>query len=865
MAKTYKTTLTIMGKVDKSLKAAFKAAESSAAKTAAKVKSGLANAAKAAGKAVVAGAVAGTVAVTALGTAAVTNAAKMQTEMQNVATLLDGTATEVASRTSELSEDVIKVSNSTGIATSDLTSGLYDVISAVGDTEDSVKILEISAKAAAAGNAETAEAVSLLTAVTKGYGDTSAEAFGKASDLAFQTVKLGQTTFPELAASIGKVTPLAASLGVSQEELFGVFATLTGVTGSAAEVSTQYKAALSGLMSPSTDMTKKLKELGYNTGSAAIEALGFNGTLQALMESCNGDVEVMAKLFSSVEAQTAILSLCGEQADNLTSKTQAMYEANGAASNAFDTQTKSLSYTLQRIKNLGTNFLTSVGQKILPIVADLAEKALPKIEVALDNIAPAISNLIDRAGPAVSEVTQAVGNAIDGIIGKATEIKPKVQEIVQSIEPLSQAIINNVIPEIANFAQVLSATLSPAISNIGPAAQDVITVITYFAKETLPQIINVSGNVLVSFIKILSTISQWKSLRTAIALIAAAYASWKIASTITNVVRMTKAITLLSAAKLKDKAETVYLLALYAKDAVVKGASTVATYAMTAATTVWNGVCGIATAVTTALGAAFTFLTSPIGLIIVAIAAVVAVGGLLYQNWDTVCQVANNLYQGFLNLCSYIAGVAVSAFQSLFSYIQSTPAFQSLMAYVEMIRTVFSNLIQFIQNVFTGNWEAAWQNIVNSFSAIFGGIKDIASNVIKGCIAPINAIIRGINKVKTASGGSAIPEISFSGFANGATVKSPTLAWIAEAGYPETVVPHKNTPRSRALLNEAAKGVYGNDAGGSSSSTKKYTINYAPVIYGGGQSVKEELREDFERFKEFFGQLGDEDDREVFA
>ena len=47
-------------------------------------------------------------------------------------------------------------------------------------------------------------------------------------------------------------------------------------------------------------------------------------------------------------------------------------------------------------------------------------------------------------------------------------------------------------------------------------------------------------------------------------------------------------------------------------------------------------VCTAATAVTTALGAAFTFLTSPIGLVILAIGAVIAIGVLLYKNWDTV-------------------------------------------------------------------------------------------------------------------------------------------------------------------------------------------------------------------------------------
>ncbi|WP_166083100.1 hypothetical protein [Erysipelothrix anatis] len=50
----------------------------------------------------------------------------------------------------------------------------------------------------------------------------------------------------------------------------------------------------------------------------------------------------------------------------------------------------------------------------------------------------------------------------------------------------------------------------------------------------------------------------------------------------------------------------------------------------------WNIVAGLGTTITTALGAAFTFLTSPIGLVILAIGAIIAVGYLLIDNWELV-------------------------------------------------------------------------------------------------------------------------------------------------------------------------------------------------------------------------------------
>ena len=97
----------------------------------------------------------------------------------------------------------------------------------------------------------------------------------------------------------------------------------------------------------------------------ALESLGLQGTLEALGGTVNGDTQALAKMFSSVEAQTAILALSGAQAGNFVEKTAAMYEAAGATEAAFAKQTDTLEYTIKSIKNLGKNFMTSVGRTIL--------------------------------------------------------------------------------------------------------------------------------------------------------------------------------------------------------------------------------------------------------------------------------------------------------------------------------------------------------------------------------------------------------------------------------------------------------------------------------------------------------------------
>lgn len=444
-SKTYELMLKIGGKADGSLKTACAVAD--------KNLSSLGTSAKRAGKVVAGAALAAATAVGTLGVAAIKAGADYEEQLANISTLLTGTEKAVAARTSEIGDQILDVSNRTGVATADLTDGMYQVISAFGDSADAASILETAAKSAAAGNATTTDSINLLSAVTKGYGDTSAEAVQKAADLSFATVRLGQTSFPELAGAMGKVIPLAGTLGVEQEQLFGAMSTLTGVTGSTAEVVTQLKATMQGFLSPSKNMTASLKKMGYSSGQALLESKGFQGALDALKDSVGGNELAFAGLFSSVEAQTAVLSLAGTQAENFTSKTAEMYQATGAADTAFQRQTNTMKYTIQEIKNLGANFLTELGTNVLPYVRDLAETALPKVQSALQT---AGAYVVDTIIPAAKETVAWISEHSDGLLALAGAIGTAV--IAYKAAKAALAIYNTV----TSVAKVLSITSTTA-------------------------------------------------------------------------------------------------------------------------------------------------------------------------------------------------------------------------------------------------------------------------------------------------------------------------------------------------------------------------------------------------------------------
>lgn len=451
------------------------------------VVNGAEKAAKAFGKTALIGTAAAFTAVSAAGGMAVHQAVEYQTQMQNVGTLLDG---DVNGKLQSMSKELKQVSIDTGAATSDLTDGLYQVVSAFGESSESVKQLEIAAKAAKAGNATTTDSVNLLSAVTKGYGDTSAEAMQKASDLAFMTVKLGQTSFPELASSMGQVIPLASTLKVSQEELFGAMSTLTGVTGGTAEVTTQLKATMQSFLSPSSEMEKVLKKMGYASGAAALESEGLGGILTKLMESVDGDTVAFANLFSSVEAKNAVLALAGNQAENFAEKTEAMREASGAADAAFKTQTASVSAMAAKLKNAGSVMLTSLGEKALPYIQTALEGVidrLPEMTEAMDSmvekagpvigkLASEISGMVAALKPVVSQVGAMFQGAMVLALPAILTIKDNMVNLLPAVEPVVMTlagIISSAIPPLADIFAGLSSVVVAVMPVISDIIQDV--------------------------------------------------------------------------------------------------------------------------------------------------------------------------------------------------------------------------------------------------------------------------------------------------------------------------------------------------------------------------------------------------------
>lgn len=268
-------------------------------------------------------------------------------------------------------------------------------------------------------------------------------------------------------------------------------------------------------------------------------------------------------------------------------------------------------------------------------------------------------------------------------------------------------------------------------------------------------------------------------------------------------------------------------------------------------------------------------LMGPLG-VIIAIAAAIA---LLYKNWDTVKawlvnfgNTVNQIWTNFSNMVGNAITAIGQKFPLLGAYLQGW--WESIQAAVDNVKAIFQNIIDFISNVFSGNWSAAWQNIVNIFGNLFGMIVNLAKAPINGVISAINWVLSKINSISVTIpdwvpgvGGKTlgfnIPTIPQ--LAEGGVATSPTLAEIGEGGEPEAVMP---LSKLAAMLDEYTKKPKPTGGAGRQEDGGGETIVFSPVLNFYGKADREEVEEatriSFEEFKRLYKRLKAEERRKKF-
>lgn len=251
----------------------------------------------------------------------------------------------------------------------------YSIVSAgVQGTAKQLKTLAIANKAAVAGLVNIDTAAFALVSSVNAYSRAGLTA-QQASDALFVAVREGQTTFGELASSIGTVAPLAAAVGVEFSELVGVLAFITKSGVSTDEAVTGIRATLTAIIKPTDGAVQALKQFNKETGNTLElstqgikDVGGFGNFLLKLGEVTGGSTEKLGKLVPNIRALSSVINVAqGDTADfnRILNETAT---AAGATEIAFKVIADSAGFQFERfvqeLRNIPQAFLVNFEQPI---------------------------------------------------------------------------------------------------------------------------------------------------------------------------------------------------------------------------------------------------------------------------------------------------------------------------------------------------------------------------------------------------------------------------------------------------------------------------------------------------------------------
>lgn len=347
------------------------------------------------------------------------------------------------------------------------------------------------------------------------------------------------------------------------------------------------------------------------------------------------------------------------------------------------------------------------------------------------NIFDTIGNLADQFS-AAWEVA-GVGDAImSGILGIINIVLETINKMTKATADWAKTL--DFTPLLNSIDGLLKA-IQPLTQNIGDGLlwfyENVLLPLASFTIEDLiPAFIDLlSGaiEVLNSVIDALKPLGQWlwDSFLQPLA-------KWAGERIVKNINSLTKALKGISD-WIKKHQKTVETFA------IIVGSFAAVWVAVTLAVAAWNIVAGIAAGVTTAFGVAVAFLTSPIGLIVAVIGGLIAVGVLLWKNWDEISQWATEKWDAIKETVSGAVEGAKNAVSEKWDAVKqwTSDTWESVKKNTgeawENVKTTVSDKAQGIYD----DASTKFTNLKNNSSIIWDAFKKDASDKWEGTKASI--------------------------------------------------------------------------------------------------------------------------------
>ena len=448
---------------------------------------------------------------TNLAQSAIRNGSVYETSLAKVGTIADLGKLSIQ----KLGSQITDMSNTMGIAATDIAEATYQAISAGQDTANAVEFAGQAAKLATAGFTSTTSAVDILTTTLNAYG-LSADQATHVSDVLLTTQNLGKTSVDELSSSMGKVIPLAAAYNVSVENLSSGLAVMTANGIATAEATTYTKSMLNELGDTGSSVGKILQQqTGKSFAQLSADGKSLGDVLQVLYDSVGDDGTAFAGLWSSVEAGTGALSLVSGGADKFNGVLGQMVDSAGATETAYATMTDTFQHSMDSLQTTAENLSIDLFEAMEPGLKEAANwgtDCLNTLTSALNEGGP--EAMLQAAGQIISDLAASVTAQLPGLATSGTEIIVQLAEDIVAATPamldaaagvmaaLIQGIVDNLPSLIDSATKVIvqfTHYLSDHAGDLMDAGIQMLEQLIIGITDNLPQLITAAAELIAKF------------------------------------------------------------------------------------------------------------------------------------------------------------------------------------------------------------------------------------------------------------------------------------------------------------------------------------------------------------------------------
>ena len=257
----------------------------------------------------------------------------------------------------KLSKDLNNQVTSTEILTAQ-----YEILSSgFINAADASEIARVSVLGAKAGFTDTATVADATTSILNAYGLAASDAAKVVDQLAVVQDK-GKTTIGLFAGQLGKVAPIAASAGVTLNELNAAIASVT-IKGVKTETAVSgIRQAIVNLVKPTQSAQKALEAIGITNAATTLKTEGLTGVLNRLKAAGLTTSSQLSKIFTDIDGLTAVVPLLNDDLKNFNENLVAVGNASGKAQTGFDVVAKSAEGKITTAINKINEALVNLGR-----------------------------------------------------------------------------------------------------------------------------------------------------------------------------------------------------------------------------------------------------------------------------------------------------------------------------------------------------------------------------------------------------------------------------------------------------------------------------------------------------------------------